>query len=196
MIEAPHYATVPPGLEASEPPEARGLTRDDVRLLVGRRATGEISHHRFRDLPGLLREGDVLVVNTSATLPAAVPVRGRDLTVHFSSAWSDGRWLVELRRPLGDATVPYSAAVAGESYRLPGGASIRLEEPYSMGRLWEVDVFVEGGMVEYLGRYGRPIRYGYVHASWRVGVLPDRVRPPSRQRRDAQRGPALHSTSS
>jgi len=166
VIDAPHYATLPPALEAAEPPEARGLTRDGVRLLVGRRETGEISHHRFRELPRLLREGDILVVNTSATLPAAVPAWGRDLTVHFSTDWSNGRWLVELRRSRDSATVPYAAAVAGESYRLPGGASIRLAEPYSMGRLWVADVRVEGGMLEYLGRYGRPIRYGYVQEPW------------------------------
>ncbi len=46
MIEAPVYGTLPPALEASEPPEARGLSRDGVRLLVGRRRTGEVSHRR------------------------------------------------------------------------------------------------------------------------------------------------------
>ena len=62
-------------LEAHEPPEARGLPRDGVRLLVARRSTGEISHHTFRDLPDLLAPGDVVVLNVSATIPAAVPAR-------------------------------------------------------------------------------------------------------------------------
>ena len=65
---------LPPALEAREPPEARGIARDGVRLLVSRRRTGEITHHAFADLPGLLLPGDLLVVNTSATLPAAVGV--------------------------------------------------------------------------------------------------------------------------
>jgi S-adenosylmethionine:tRNA ribosyltransferase-isomerase len=137
-----------------------------VRLLVGLRASGSVSHHAFRELPRLLREGDVLAVNTSATLPAAVPVRGQDLTVHFSTDWSDGRWLVELRRPSRGATVPHGGGVPGQSYRLPGGGSIRLREPYSIGRLWVADVSVDAGMVEYLHRYGRPIRYGYVPEPW------------------------------
>ncbi|MFG1998425.1 S-adenosylmethionine:tRNA ribosyltransferase-isomerase [Spirillospora sp. NPDC048911] len=75
--------TLPPALEAHEPPEARGRTRDGVRLLVGRRAGGEVSHHEFRALPDLLRPGDLLVVNTSATLPAAV--RLDKIAVHFST---------------------------------------------------------------------------------------------------------------
>src|SRR5258705_12079855 len=84
-------------LEAAEPPEVRGRSRDDVRLLVGRRGSGAVSHHRFDELPSLLREGDVLVVNTSATLPAAVPVLDDDLAVHFSTAWHDGPWHDGLR---------------------------------------------------------------------------------------------------
>jgi S-adenosylmethionine:tRNA ribosyltransferase-isomerase len=92
---------LPAGLEAHEPPEARGLTRDGVRLLAGERAAGTVRHHRFTDLPALLRAGDVLVVNTSATVPAAVPVAGRPLTVHFSTEEAAGSWLVELREQAG-----------------------------------------------------------------------------------------------
>ena len=68
-----------PALEAHEPPEARGLARDGVRLLVARRGAGAISHHVFSELPELLEPGDVVVVNISATIPAAVPSypRGR-----------------------------------------------------------------------------------------------------------------------
>ena len=62
---------LPEGAEAAEPPERRGVPRDGVRLLVA--CPDGVAHHRFRDLPGLLREGDLLVVNTSATLPAALP---------------------------------------------------------------------------------------------------------------------------
>ena len=52
--------------------------RADVRLLVAHRATGELAHDRFADLPGALRAGDVLVVNTSAVIPAAVEAMGPD----------------------------------------------------------------------------------------------------------------------
>jgi S-adenosylmethionine:tRNA ribosyltransferase-isomerase len=155
---------LPAELEAHEPPEARGLSRDGVRLLTGNRVTGEVGHHRFTDLPELLRPGDVLVVNTSGTLPAAVPVVGRPLTVHFSTEVEDGRWLVELRADEGKTTRPYPHGRAGDRYRLPGGATLTLVEEHSRGRLWRSTV--DGSVPALLGRYGAPIRYGYVPRPW------------------------------
>jgi S-adenosylmethionine:tRNA ribosyltransferase-isomerase len=68
---------LPARLEAGEPPEARGLARDEVRLLVSSLAAGTISHGHFRDLAGWLDAGDVLVVNTSGTINAALSARRR-----------------------------------------------------------------------------------------------------------------------
>ncbi|HEV2537651.1 MAG TPA: S-adenosylmethionine:tRNA ribosyltransferase-isomerase, partial [Streptosporangiaceae bacterium] len=112
--------TLPPELEAHDPPEARGLARDGVRLLVSRTASGEISHHRFRKLPGLLLPGDLLVVNTSQTLPAQVRVT-TELAVHFSSPRPDGSWLVELRQVKNKISLPNGAGIPGQSLTLPGG---------------------------------------------------------------------------
>jgi S-adenosylmethionine:tRNA ribosyltransferase-isomerase len=156
--------TLPAELEAHEPPEARGVDRDGVRLLVGERATGRVGHHRFTDLPGLLRPGDVLVVNTSGTVPAAVPVVGGSLAVHFSTELPDGRWLVELRTGAGKATAPYGGGAAGHRYPLPGGARLTLHEEYSRGRLWYATV--DTPVPSMLRRYGAPIRYGYVPRPW------------------------------
>src|SRR3974377_1019057 len=88
----------PPPAErgAHAPPGARGLPRDGVRLLVSRRSTGQVSHHAFRELPGLLLPGDLVVVNDTGTLPAQVRA-GRGLAVHFSPPLPDGAWRVELR---------------------------------------------------------------------------------------------------
>src|SRR6201992_1847206 len=103
--------TLPPELEAHDPPEARGTARDGVRLLGTQGGTREISHPPVGDLPGLLRPGDLIVVNTSGPLPAEVVAlpdgdsRPR-LAVHFSTAWPDGGWLVELRSITGAGTGP------------------------------------------------------------------------------------------
>ena len=104
---------LPPELEARAPVEARGVPRDGVRMLVSRRSSGEISHHAFGDLPGLLLPGDLLVVNTSATVPAAIRIAG-GLAVHFSSPRPDGDWLIELRERQGGATVPYHGGIPGQ----------------------------------------------------------------------------------
>src|SRR3954447_24729508 len=93
---------LPAGSDATEPPEQRGEGRDDVRLLVAR-AGGMpvIRHRRFRDLPEELKPGDLLVVNTSATLPAAVDgllPDGTPVVVHVSTDLDDETWVVEIRR--------------------------------------------------------------------------------------------------
>ena len=79
---------LPDALEAREPPEARGLRRDEVRLLVSYRADDRIEHRRFTDLPALLEPGDVLVINTSATFNAALRAwrrSGVEVEVHRST---------------------------------------------------------------------------------------------------------------
>lgn len=154
--------TLPADLEAHDPPEARGTPRDGVRLLVSRRAEGRISHHRFGDLPGLLLPGDLIVVNTSGTLPAEVRARD-ELAVHFSTPLPDGGWLVELRTVAGPATVPGHAGLAGDTIRLPAGARLTLSARVT-GRLWRARLST--AVVPYLLRYGVPIRYSYVRREW------------------------------
>jgi S-adenosylmethionine:tRNA ribosyltransferase-isomerase len=157
--------TLPRALEAHEPPEVHlGRTRDDVRLLVGRRISGEVSEHAFRDLPELLRPGDLLVVNNSATLPAAVQLDR--ITVHFSTpvpGEDDRVWLVELRRRTGKSSVPYSGGSADEWIPMPGQATLTLLRRRTE-RLWVARLST--GVVRYLRRYGTPIRYGYVPREW------------------------------
>ena len=154
--------TLPASLEAHEPPEARGLPRDGVRMLVSRRASGEISQHGFADLPGLLLPGDLLVINTTATLPAQVRVSA-ELAVHFSGPRPDGSWLTELRLIRGKTTVPNDRGYPGQRLALPGGAVLTLEGR-ATARLWQARLSV--AVVPYLLRYGKPIRYSYVPREW------------------------------
>jgi S-adenosylmethionine:tRNA ribosyltransferase-isomerase len=156
---------LPGELSAAAPPEARGLARDEVRLLV---AAGErIEHARFSDLGRFLRPGDLLVVNISATLPAAVDATragGAAVVVHFSTALNDGTWVVELRSPTG----PVLDVRPGEQVALPAGAQLTVLAADKPGqrRLWRAKVAVEGGVAAFLAGAGRPIRYGYVPKRW------------------------------
>ncbi|WP_460109311.1 S-adenosylmethionine:tRNA ribosyltransferase-isomerase [Streptomyces sp. YKOK-J1] len=177
---------VPGELSARVPAEQRGpgLDRDAVRLLVSRGS--EVAHHAFRELPGLLRAGDLLVVNTSPTLAAAVNGRiGRTrVVVHFSTRGDDGRWAVELREPDGHGTTRARAGVsagtgaggaagvrAGAVVRLPGGARLVLEEPLDGrgGRLrWARPSGAE--VLGILREHGRPIRYSYTERDQPLSV--------------------------
>jgi S-adenosylmethionine:tRNA ribosyltransferase-isomerase len=153
---------LPAALEAHDPPEARGLARDAVRLLVSRRGSGEVSHHAFADLPGLLLPGDLLVVNTTGTLPAQVRAAG-GLAVHFSTARPDGSWLVELRQVKNKISRPNGDGHPGQVIPLPAGASLTLQER-ATARLWRARLSV--AVVPYLLRHGLPIRYSYVRRDW------------------------------
>ncbi|MEU6817622.1 S-adenosylmethionine:tRNA ribosyltransferase-isomerase [Streptomyces sp. NPDC046860] len=155
---------VPAELSARVPAEQRGpgLDRDAVRLLVSRGTA--VSHHGFGELPGLLRSGDVLVVNTSPTRAAAVNGRvgHARVVVHFSTRGDDGRWAVELREPDGRGTTRARAGGPAQTkVWLPGGARLVLEEPLGGGdRLWWARA-AGADVTRVLGEYGRPIRYAY-----------------------------------
>jgi S-adenosylmethionine:tRNA ribosyltransferase-isomerase len=154
---------------ASRPPEERGLTRDGVKLLV---ATPDgFRHARFADLPRFLSPGDLLVVNTSGTVAAAVDghrADGRAVTVHVSSPLPDGTWLVELRES--PATIGrVTDAVAGEEITLPAPGSLTLLRRYpepDSSRMWVALAVPGGGFRGYLDQHGRPIRYSYVPGAW------------------------------
>jgi S-adenosylmethionine:tRNA ribosyltransferase-isomerase len=143
---------LPAGLEAREPVEPR----DRVRLMVSRGTA--VSHHCFTELPTLLSAGDLLVVNNSATLPAALDAGG--VRVHVSTERADGTWLVELR--------DFAAARPGLRLEIPEG-SLTLLRPYT-SRLWVAMASVGAGRVEYLQRFGRPIRYSYTDRDWPLAV--------------------------
>ena len=55
-------------LEATMPPEVRGLARDEVRLLVSYRNDGRVEHSQFTEFASFLEAGDLVVVNDSVTV--------------------------------------------------------------------------------------------------------------------------------
>jgi S-adenosylmethionine:tRNA ribosyltransferase-isomerase len=162
---------IAPDLEAHEPPEARGVPRDGVKMLVARKTDGTVEHRTFSDLPELLAPGDVLVINVSATIPAAVPARraagGGRVRVHFATRAPhlDDDWrVVEIRSA--DGRRPARLA-SGEQLELRGGARLELVAPYASGqRLMLARFCCELLVDEYLERHGEPIRYSHVREPW------------------------------
>jgi S-adenosylmethionine:tRNA ribosyltransferase-isomerase len=162
-VEAPAF------VEAREPPEVRGRGRDDVAMLVATRHDNAVRHARFRDLPRLLAAGDLVVVNTSATLPAELDARHRDVNLLLrlstpAPSLDDRHWIVELRTSAG---LPFPRPPVGARLDLPGGASADLLAPYAGGdRLCLARLELGAPLQDYLERHGRPIRYGYVPSRW------------------------------
>lgn len=163
----PRFA-IPAGGEATAPAERRGLRRDGVRLLVARQ--GRIEHRRFDDIVELLDPGDLVVINTSATIPAALDGRlddGRTVPVHLSTVLDDGSWVVEVRHP--DGHGPEPSARRGKVLGLPAALSVRLDEAYPdpslvSSRLWRATPSAPVDAHQYLSRHGRPIEYGHLSA--------------------------------
>lgn len=166
---------VPPGADAATPPEARGLARDQVRLLAA--SPDALRHLTFRDLPAELFPGDLLVVNTSATLPSALDVvrgTGASGLLHVAGAIDRRTWVVEVRRPANDGSA--EDVSRGELLRLPGEVSLEIRAPYPdagalRSRLWTATPTPPVTPTTYLPGFGRPIRYGYVPASWPLSYL-------------------------
>jgi S-adenosylmethionine:tRNA ribosyltransferase-isomerase len=142
---------------ASVTPEARGLARDEVRLAVV--TPGGTEHTLARELSRWLEPGDLLVVNTSATLPAGVDTAYGAL--HVSTELDDGAWVVELRRSDGRG---HRTPEPGEVVTLPGGVRLRIDRPHPAGqtRLWRATTLPRVRRVDYLTEHGRPIRYPYL----------------------------------
>jgi S-adenosylmethionine:tRNA ribosyltransferase-isomerase len=172
--------------EAHAPPEARGLGRDEVRLMIARRADGCLVHTRFRQLPRFLDPGDLVVLNVSAIVPAALPALrpdGTRLELHLATPTQDGRWLVELRRD----REQFAGGESGERIALPGGGSATLLAPYMGGhRLWAAELSLPEPLDRYLAAHGNPIRYAYVPERWPLeayenvyAVEPGSAEPPS-----------------
>jgi S-adenosylmethionine:tRNA ribosyltransferase-isomerase len=144
-------------IEATEPPEHRGIARDAVKMLVTDRRTRSQSHARLYDLPSLLRASDLLVVNDSATMPAALLALrpdGSAVSLHVSTKIDARLWMVEPRAPV----------VAGEVLALPGRATATMLAPAEpqRPRLWYATFALDAPMERYLAEFGAPIAYAYV----------------------------------
>jgi S-adenosylmethionine:tRNA ribosyltransferase-isomerase len=168
MLVAPHELafTVPPELEAHEPPEGRGMARDEVRLLVTGRRDESVVHAHFRQFPTFLRPGDLVVLNNSATLPAALTAAragGGTVAVHLSTHQGGDRWVLEVRQ---------TQATAGEVLTLPAGGRATLVAPYRASkRLWLARLDLPDTVLAYLQRWGKPISYSYLHGEWPISMF-------------------------
>jgi S-adenosylmethionine:tRNA ribosyltransferase-isomerase len=152
----------PAALQATAPPEERGLQRDEVRLLVSTPAGH--THTVFHQLADFMQPGDLLVVNRSATLPASLPAHGSpgDFTLNLATNYGDGVWLAEPRWSMAQ---PGPLPLAPAETIFAGGVPLRLIAPHSgLPRLWFMQA--QDDLCQVMQRAGLPIRYGYVQQTY------------------------------
>jgi S-adenosylmethionine:tRNA ribosyltransferase-isomerase len=109
---------LPENLIAQFPSEKR----DDCRLIFLKRTSQSIEHHRFGELPGLLRAGDRLILNNTKVLPARMYVRkdtGARIEFFFTTRINQYTWKA--------LTKPARHAQAGITVYLEKDPSIRLQ---------------------------------------------------------------------
>ena len=163
---------LPPELSAKEPPERRGIRRDQVRLLVIERGTGKIEHTRFDKIGTYLRQNDLLVFNSSRTLPASMrgcdcgAAHGPCMEVRLAEHLPDDSWLALLLCEQGD---PFDCGLrAGMQIEFAEGLNAAvLERDVNIPRLWKLRFSISGTeLVDLIYRLGKPIRYEYISTPW------------------------------
>ena len=150
------------------------MTRDAVRMLVAHRGDGTLVHSHFSELPRFLDEGDLIVVNTSGTLAAAVPGRrpGRSPSSRCTSPPTCpptcGRWNCASATSRGSGPSPGRSSSSTEG---DGSSSWRLTPPTpaACGSGSRRSSTPEP-LHTYLAVHGHPIRYGYVRGSWPIST--------------------------
>jgi len=169
-MAAPFTFSLPAELSAKAPAERRGLARDQVRLLVLGRADGHVTHTRFDRLAGFLKPGDLLVFNSSRTLPASLQGCGASgspcVEVRLAEHLPDDSWLALLRCQHGD---PFGSGLrAGLTVEFGEGLAGVVEgRDERIPRLWRLRFSKNGPeLIDFIYRFGQPIRYDYVATPW------------------------------
>jgi S-adenosylmethionine:tRNA ribosyltransferase-isomerase len=152
--------TLPPERRAGLPAELRGGRRDQARLLVIDRAARTLAHSRLDGLGEFLQPGDLLVFNTSRTLPAALPARRENgEAVELRPCVRRGEsWDVLAVQP----SPPHENVPLREGERLSldrASAIVEGRRP-DIPLLWRLRL--DRSALDLILRVGHPIRYSYV----------------------------------
>jgi S-adenosylmethionine:tRNA ribosyltransferase-isomerase len=169
-MSAPFTFALPEDRVARVPPERRGVGRDQVRLLVIERGSGEVQHTRFDRLGDHLRPGDLLVFNSSRTLPAVLegmaPGGSLGVEVRLAEHLPDGSWLALLLCRGGD---PFGCNLrAGMCIAFGQGlVAVVQRRDQHIPRLWKIRFSRSGTeLIDLLYRLGKPVRYEHAAQPW------------------------------
>ena len=156
---------LPTHLACPQPTELRNISRDDVRLLVTTHE-GQATHDTFSNFDEYLQAGDVLVINTSATIASAFAItlpNGQPGKLHLSTQLTAKNWLIEIRAVHNNTTTRWKEGEEGMEFSLPQGAKLRLKERFykndQLLDLWVAELSTEQKQKSYMQKHGQPIKY-------------------------------------
>ncbi|MDQ0975702.1 S-adenosylmethionine:tRNA ribosyltransferase-isomerase [Neobacillus niacini] len=157
---------LPSELNASHPPERRGIRRDHVRMMVLDKKTGSVSHDHFFRLADYLKPGDLVVMNNSRTVPAILKAGlfrntkciQQEVEIRLARRRNDETW---------DALIVTEEARLGDILQFSSDLSavvIDMKE----GSPLKTILFSKKGTDLFNSIYaiGEPVRYEYIHNKW------------------------------
>lgn len=164
MIAGSMTFNLPPSLNASAPPERRGLRRDHVRMMVLSKETGKTNHDGFFHLDNYLDKGDVLVLNSSRTIPATLKGRntatGKELEIRLAGKIDSSRWHALL---IGEEVKEGEEIIFSRELRAVVDKT-NTSSPLSIIR------FSKSGteLMNEIYSVGEPVRYEYIDTPWNL----------------------------
>jgi S-adenosylmethionine:tRNA ribosyltransferase-isomerase len=157
---------LPSELNASHPPERRGIRRDHVRMMVLDKKTGDVSHDKFFRLAEYLKPGDLVVMNNSRTVPAILKaglyrnskLLEKEAEIRLARRRNEETWdvlIVTDRIKLGDI-LQFSSDLSAVVIDMKEGSPLK------------TILFSKKGTDLFNSIYalGEPIRYEYINHPW------------------------------
>jgi S-adenosylmethionine:tRNA ribosyltransferase-isomerase len=129
------------------------LERAASRLMVLHRESGKVDHRMFRDLPDLLRPGDLLVANDSRVIPARLlghRETGGQVEILILRPEADGRWR-SLAKPVRRLRIGERLVIPARDGSGDPDAHVTLREKLGDG---QVLVDIDEALSEHLEGYG------------------------------------------
>lgn len=164
-MKAPISFYLPNQLNASMPPERRGVRRDRVKMLVLDRQSGRAEHTIFYNLEQYLKAGDVLILNNSRTIPAQLTgtylegEKEQEVTVRLAHRLSEDIWQAlllgktEWRKGDQITFTPHLSAIVEE---------YRTDKPLVTIKF----SICCKALFDQVYSIGQPIRYEYIETPW------------------------------
>jgi S-adenosylmethionine:tRNA ribosyltransferase-isomerase len=157
---------LPSELNASHPPERRGIRRDHVRMMVLDKKTGDVSHDKFFRLAEYLKPGDLVVMNNSRTVPAILKaglyrnakLLEKEAEIRLARRRNEETWdvlIVTDRVKLGDI-LQFSSDLSAVVIDMKEGSPLK------------TILFSKKGTDLFNSIYalGEPVRYEYINHPW------------------------------